>query len=130
MEIYKGIRMTAEIAVINKSAIALAADSAVSISDGNGSTKVYNGAEKLFALTKYQPVGIMIYGTGSLCRVPWELVIKEYRKRIKDASFETLDAYAEDFFKFWKTSQTLFQGIIANILFECIGSTCTTKYGQ
>tara|TARA_B100000446_G_C10510984_1_gene326812 strand:+ start:89 stop:1411 length:1323 start_codon:yes stop_codon:yes gene_type:complete len=107
MEIYKGIRMTAEIAVINKSAIALAADSAVSISDGNGSTKVYNGAEKLFALTKYQPVGIMIYGTGSLCRVPWELVIKEYRKRIKDASFETLDAYAEDFFKFLEDEPNL-----------------------
>jgi hypothetical protein len=59
--------MTAEIAVINKSAIALAADSAVTISDGNGNTKIYNGAEKLFALTKYHPVGIMIYGTGTLC---------------------------------------------------------------
>lgn len=92
--------MTAEIAVINKAAVALAADSAVSISDGNGSTKVYNGAEKLFALTKYHPVGIMIYGTGALCQVPWELIIKEYRKEIQNNCFDTLEAYAEDFFQF------------------------------
>src|SRR5690554_606195 len=99
--------MTAEIAVLNKSAVALAADSAVSISDGNGSTKVYNGAEKLFALTKFHPVGIMIYGTGSLCQVPWELIVKEYRKKIKEDSFDTLEAYAEDFFQFLATEPKL-----------------------
>jgi hypothetical protein len=99
--------MTAEIAVINKSAIALAADSAVTISDGNGNTKIYNGAEKLFALTKYHPVGIMIYGTGTLCNVSWELIIKEYRKRIKQTCFETLDAYAEDFFQFLESETHL-----------------------
>ncbi|WP_064608584.1 hypothetical protein [Photobacterium sp. J15] len=91
--------MTAEIAVMNKSAVALAADSAVTIS-GGGTSKIYNGAEKLFALTKYHPVGIMVYGTGSLCNVPWELVIKEYRKQLQNKSFDTLDGYAEDFWNF------------------------------
>ncbi|WP_334014695.1 hypothetical protein [Alteromonas sp. S167] len=99
--------MTAEIAVLNKSAVALAADSAVTISNGNGNTKIYNGAEKLFALTKYHPVGIMVYGSGSLCRVPWELVIKEYRKRLGKSSFSTLDAYTEDFFKFLEQEEHL-----------------------
>ena len=37
--------MTAEIAVINKSAVALAADSAVTITNPNGKTKIYNGVE-------------------------------------------------------------------------------------
>lgn len=69
--------MTAEIAVFNKSAVALAADSAVTIS-GGGKHKIYNGAEKLFALTKHHPVGVMVYGSGDLCSAPWELVIKAY----------------------------------------------------
>lgn len=91
--------MTAEIAVMNKAAVALAADSAVTIKNGN-SPKIYNGAEKLFALTKFHPVGIMVYGTGSLCNVPWELIVKEYRKKLGEKCFDTLEQYAEDFFDF------------------------------
>ncbi|HFQ4950292.1 TPA: hypothetical protein ACGUO9_003307 [Vibrio vulnificus] len=98
--------MTAEIAVFNKSAVALAADSAVTIS-GGGSSKIYNGAEKLFALTKHHPVGIMVYGTGSLCSIPWELIIKEYRRKLGSSSFDTLDAYAEDFWTFLSGSTRL-----------------------
>jgi ATP-dependent protease HslVU (ClpYQ) peptidase subunit len=48
--------MTAEIAVLNSQGVAMAADSAVSI----GSSKVYNSANKLFALTKKHPVGVMV----------------------------------------------------------------------
>ncbi|MAF71650.1 MAG: hypothetical protein CL591_13825 [Alteromonas sp.] len=99
--------MTAEIAVINKSAVALAADSAVTITNSSGSTKIYNGAEKLFALTKYHPVGIMIFGSGTLCSVPWELVIKQYRKQLGQKSFDTLDGYAENFFSFLEGEETL-----------------------
>lgn len=100
--------MTAEIAVYNKTAVALAADSAVTITDGNGNnSKIYNGAEKLFALTKYHPVGIMVYGTGSLCGVPWELIIKQYRKVLGKRAFDTLDAYAEDFFDYLSGNEHL-----------------------
>lgn len=91
--------MTAEIAIMNRNAVALAADSAVTITWGNGS-KVYNGAEKLFALTKYHPVGVMVFGTGDLCRVSWELIVKQYRKKIGDRSFDTLNEYAIDFLSF------------------------------
>lgn len=98
--------MTAEIAVINKSAIALAADSAVTISSGI-SSKIYNGAEKLFALTKYHPVGIMVYGTGNLCSIPWELIIKQYRKQLGTKCFDTLDAYAEDFWQFLSSAEKI-----------------------
>lgn len=99
--------MTAEIAVINKSAVALAADSAVTITNPNGKTKIYNGAEKLFALTKYHPVGIMVFGSGTLCRVPWEVVIKEYRKKLGKKCFSTLDEYTEDFFQFLEQEERL-----------------------
>ncbi|HCI5736049.1 hypothetical protein KAG03_15105 [Klebsiella variicola] len=95
--------MTAEIAVFNKSAVALAADSAVTIS-GGGKHKIYNGAEKLFALTKHHPVGVMVYGSGDLCSAPWELVIKAYRKKLERNHFDTLEDYAADFFDFLEES--------------------------
>ena len=53
--------MTAEIAIMNKSAVALAADSAVTYRAGH-EQKVFDTMNKLFALSKYRPVGIMVYG--------------------------------------------------------------------
>ena len=67
--------MTAEIAILNKNAVALAADSAVTITRP-GAPKIYNTANKLFMLSKYHPVGIMVYGTAELMGVPWETVIR------------------------------------------------------
>lgn len=98
--------MTAEIAVYNKSAVALAADSAVTIS-GGGKQKIYNGAEKLFALTKHHPVGVMVYGSGDLCSAPWELVIKAYRKKLDKNQFSRLEDYADDFFKFLESATSI-----------------------
>lgn len=98
--------MTAEIAVYNKSAVALAADSAVTIS-GGGNQKIYNGAEKLFALTKHHPVGVMVYGGGDLCSAPWELVIKAYRKKLGSSHFPQLEDYVDDFFSFLESSTSI-----------------------
>lgn len=91
--------MTAEIAVYNKLAVSLAADSAVTITGGN-TVKINNGAEKLFALSKHHPVGVMVYGAGSLCGVPWEMIIKEYRKQLGDTHYDTVEGYADKFWSF------------------------------
>lgn len=98
--------MTAEIAVYNKSAIALAADSAVTIANSNGINKIINGAEKLFQLSKKYPVGVMIYGGGSLCSVPWDLIIKSYRMNFKEKSFPTLREYVDNFFCYIETNKS------------------------
>jgi hypothetical protein len=87
--------MTAEIAILNKSAVALAADSAVTVG-----SKIYNSANKIFALSKHHPVAIMIYHTGSICGVPWETIIKSYRTFLGDTSFNTIAEYSESFFEF------------------------------
>ena len=71
--------MTAEIAILNKEAIALASDSAVTIM-GDSSPKIFTSANKLFSLSKYQPVGIMLYQNASFMGIPWEVIIKIYRK--------------------------------------------------
>jgi hypothetical protein len=95
--------MTAEIAVMNKSGIALAADSAVTISfnkDGRRFQKIFS-TNKLFMLSKYYPVGIMIFGNASLVGIPWEILIKEFRKKELAAnSFPTLNEYGESFIKY------------------------------
>lgn len=92
--------MTAEIAILNRSAVALAADSAVTISTPSG-PKIYDSVNKLFALVKQRPVGIMIYDSADLLGVPWETIIKAYRMQRSGASpFDHLEQYADDFLQF------------------------------
>ena len=96
--------MTAEIAALNKHGVALASDSAVTITHQHGD-KVFNSANKLFALSKFAPVGIMIYGDASFMNVPWEPLIKTYRSNLKNRRFETIEGYATDFKKFVETNR-------------------------
>lgn len=89
--------MTAEIALLNKNGVALAADSAVTVGEGQ---KIYNTANKLFMLTRFHPVGVMIYGNAELMETPWETIIKAYQREIKDTEFDTLSEYGNHFIKF------------------------------
>lgn len=50
--------MTAIVAVLNKHAVAVAADSAVTMGNTH---KVVNSANKIFTLSKYNPVAVMTY---------------------------------------------------------------------
>jgi hypothetical protein len=73
--------MTAEIAILNKTTVALAADSAVTIASGveNTVNKIYPTANKIFSLNYKVPVGVMIYNRSELMGVPWDVLVKEYR---------------------------------------------------
>src|SRR3954466_14487938 len=99
--------MTAEIAIINKNAVALAADSAVTLRDPNTS-KIYNTANKLFMLSKFEPAGVMVFGTAEFMSIPWETVIKMYRSQLAIKSFAKLGMYNEDFFLFLEGNELLF----------------------
>jgi hypothetical protein len=88
--------MTAEVAIMNTQGIALAADSAVTLRVG----KTYNTADKLFSLSKYQPVGIMIYGSAGIMGIEWETIIKCYRDFLGNKSFDKLTDYAGDFINY------------------------------
>lgn len=98
--------MTAEIAILNKTAVALAADSAITFS--GTAQKIYNSGNKLFALSKYHPVGIMVYGNAEFMGIPWETIIKFYRSRLKGNKFNKLMDYAEDFMSFLEKENSLF----------------------
>ena len=96
--------MTAEIAIMNKTAVALAADSAVTIEQDKGQ-KIFNTVNKLFTLSKYHPVGIMIYGSANFMDVPWESIIKIYRTKLGKKQFLALKEY---FISFLSENITLF----------------------
>lgn len=99
--------MTAEVAILNKNAVALAADSAVTLRNPE-TQKVYNTANKLFMLSKYYPVGIMVYGPASMMGVPWETVIKIYREELHDTNFDHLASFADHFLSFLEDNRLLF----------------------
>lgn len=88
--------MTAEVALLNKTAVALAADSAMTV---GGSGETYP-TPKLFALTKHHPVGVMIYNNAEFMGIPWETLIKVYRRSLGTESRPTVEAYVDDFLGF------------------------------
>jgi len=111
--------MTAEIAILNRNGVALAADSAVTVS-GPGGTKIYATANKVFALSRHGPVGVMIFGNSEITAVPWETVIKVYRKTLGDRRFPTLSAYGDDFVQFLNKRNRLFPAVQQRL--ELMGS--------
>ncbi len=90
--------MTALVGVLNKHGIAVAADSAVTM--GGTAHKVVNTANKLFTLSKRHPVAVMIYNHADFMGNPWEVIVKEYRKKLADDCFDRLEDYVTDFVRF------------------------------
>lgn len=88
--------MTAEVAILNTAAACLAADSAVTIGTPPNH-KIYNTVNKIFELSDKFPVGIMIYNRLDFMGLPLETIIKEYRKFIPDAGFDTIEEYCNNF---------------------------------
>jgi hypothetical protein len=99
--------MTAEIALLNSEAVAIAADSAATVRDASGQ-KIFSSANKIFALSQYYPVGIMIYGNATFMRVPWETIIKSYRAFLGKKKFGNLSQYSEHFIDYLKKEKKFF----------------------
>ena len=91
--------MTAEIAILNRTAVALAADSIVTLA-GPRSSKTYDSAEKIFQLSRYHPIGLMIYNNALFMNAPLEVVVRRYRETITTVGFEGIVQIWPDFEKF------------------------------
>jgi hypothetical protein len=89
----RGGKVTAEIAIINRQAIALAADSAVTV----GQEKVWKTANKLFSLGPQHDIAIMVYGSGDFLSLPWEVVVKTFRRRVTLSAFTHVRDCANEF---------------------------------
>ncbi|MBV8976565.1 MAG: hypothetical protein JO261_12970 [Alphaproteobacteria bacterium] len=88
--------MTSEIAVMNQRAVALAADSAVTLIDGS-TVVVRNDTRKLFNLLDGRPVGVMFFGVADIMGHPWEQLIDHYQKKVRPKAFAHLNDYALSF---------------------------------
>jgi hypothetical protein len=88
--------MTSEIAVMNQRAIALAADSAVTLIDG-GKIIVRNDQKKLFNLVDGVPVGVMFFGVADIMGHPWDVLLEHYRKTAVAEALPHLGDHAESF---------------------------------
>ena len=108
--------MTTEVVVMNRGGVALAADSAVSYQVGD-SLGVRNSAVKLFMLSKHRPVGVMIYGNSSLFGIPWETILKEFRKELARTHYPTLGEYGEDLIDFLRKTAAQFSEAIQDQYF-------------
>lgn len=119
--------MTAEIGILNRQGIALAADSAVTIS-GNGKEKILNSANKLFNLIKGKPVAFMVYGNGSFMGLPWDTVVANYRNIFNnETSHPTLESICNDFIHELSSNNNFYDDVSCNELiyskmFTCLGN--------
>lgn len=88
--------MTAEVAIANKMAVALAADSAATSS----SNKIYS-SQKLFPLLDQDhAVGVMIFQNAEFMGIPWETIISMYRQSHADNPQPTIQHYVQDFLEY------------------------------
>lgn len=88
--------MTSEVAILNKAAIAVAADSAVTVGDN----KVHTTANKIFLASSRNPIGFMIYGHADYSSVPWETIIKQFRSDTNLINFKTVEDCRKKFFEY------------------------------
>lgn len=88
--------MTCEVAVMNRLGVALAADSAVTFTQVHVDRQertFATGANKIFQLTEYEPVGAMVFNNANLQGVPWEVIVKAFRAEFGAQHFGTLAEY-------------------------------------
>jgi hypothetical protein len=113
--------MTSEVALLNRSAVALAADSATTVSyweKDHFETRYFKGTNKIFQLSAAHPVGIMIYAAAHLQGAPWDVLIKSYREQLGSKSHDELPAYATDLFDYIASNAHIFSGDVQENQFK------------
>ncbi|MFP4003982.1 MAG: hypothetical protein ACLFV8_09420, partial [Alphaproteobacteria bacterium] len=91
--------MTAEILVMNRSAVALAAQGGLSAGYGPDPAVTRDSA-KIFPLFEGMPVALMIYGRADLLGHPWQSLITHYLENSDPPDAKTIGDWAAHFFAF------------------------------
>jgi len=103
--------MTAIVGILNKRGIAIASDSAVTFTNAiqevaiqnknekviSVKDKVVNSGDKMLRLKDKQPVAVMIVGNSLLTKLPWDVIVRWYRKQNDDSGFSKLEEYIQHF---------------------------------
>ncbi len=94
--------MTTLVAVMNREAMAVAADSALS------GTKIFTSTDKIHPIKENHPVAIMYCGSSEIIGIQWEAWINKFSDNLKGALYNNLIDYSTEFFKFMGKNSTLF----------------------
>ena len=106
--------MTAVVGILNKRGIAIAADSAVTFTNADkkitqnqkgekiifSQDKVINSGDKMLRLKDGQPIAIMIVGCALLKNLPWDIIIRWYRKQNDSTGFTEFQQHIVHFKEF------------------------------
>ena len=122
--------MTAEIAVLNRTAIALAADSAVTV----GRERVWKNTNKLFSLSPENDIGVMIYNVDDFCGIPRETVIKSFIQQ-RNKEYTSIDECKEDLLAFLAAfpvesnaiAQLNLHILLVNVVEDCLAEQAAGK---
>ena len=82
--------MTAVVGLLNKRGIAIAADSAVTITRDR-KVKIENSANKMLRMSDVNPISIMIVGSADFHTTPWDIIVRRYRQKRGKTSFPNVD---------------------------------------
>lgn len=99
--------MTSEVLILNKRAIVLGADSAVTTSGGEH-PRYSKSANKIFELSKNGFVAAAIYGSAQVDLIPWELALKLFRSQLADGAFSRVNEYSAALISFLSCNEKLF----------------------
>jgi len=87
--------MTAQVAVLNTQGIAIASDSAVTVTGGERE-RSYTSADKIFPV-KGVPVAVLHSSRVQTWGVPWQLLVEAWGQQRAPEQLATLDGYAAEF---------------------------------
>ncbi len=124
--------MTAEIVIMNKEAVALAADSAVSLISGSAESpqKIFTSANKIFRLSNNHAVAFMIFNNAAFLGIPWEPIITSFGDSLSSSPLPVLADYAERFLQFLKYEGDLITGDIERQYFTSLIYTYYLSFRQ
>jgi hypothetical protein len=124
--------MTAEIVIMNKEAVAIAADSAVSLVTGPAENpqKIFTSANKIFRLSDNHTVAFMIYNNAAFLGIPWEPLITRFGDSLGPAPLPSLADYSDRFIDFLKSEQELISADIEKQYFISLIYTYYLSFRQ
>lgn len=118
--------MTSEVLMLNKDAVVIAADSAVT-TGRDPHPRYSKAANKIFDLSIHGNVAVTIFASAEIDRVPWELALKQFRAHDSaNPQHSRLEDYAPALVKFLENHSSLFplahrEGLLERRFFQAAG---------
>ena len=99
--------MTSEVLILNKRAVIVAADSAIT-SSGGEHPRYSKSATKVFDLAASGTVAAAFFGNALIDGVPWDVAIKLFRRQLGTASFDRVSDYMSALTTYLSGNESLF----------------------